>query len=279
MGKPQMSGPRPRRYLALTGVAVIAVLLVAVLGTTMLLNRTPSPRSVPSPQLFIWSHHAEYDSKTPQEAFAANVQLTPCIDDTSSKTGRGASPETATVTWLDAGRDYGLAYVTVTCLHQLRPYKLWLFALGRDDQHHWALQTGYIISNRNADSPSTSTPPSDVNVPSWLPLPSDTYVGIRVPGPEGLNPPASVVAWYSASRTFVLGHIADPASRPADATSVHVNGLAGWVTEENDIVIVTVSQVDGSTSFFAGTGSASQVEDLAARAFSHMDDVLPPLTH
>lgn len=280
VGKPQASTRRPRRYLALTGVAAMAVLLVAVLGTVIVLNQTPLRKSLLAPTLDTWSHHAAYDSKTPQEAFAANVQLTPCVNDTSSETGYGAPPQTTTVTWLDAGRDYGLALINVTCPHQPQPYKLWLFSLGRDDQRRWALQPGHIVGNRSADSPSTSIPPSEVDVPSWLLLPSDTYVGIRVPGPSGLNPPASVAAWYSLShnvRTFVFGHVADPATRPVDATSVQVNGQAGWVAEQNGIVIVTLPLADGSTAFFAGTGTSSQVEDLAATAFAHMDDALPPL--
>jgi hypothetical protein len=49
------------------------------------------------------------------------------------------------------------------------------------------------------------------------------------------------------------------------------------LTEENSVVIVTLPLADGSTSFFAGIGTASQVENLAATAFAHMDDVLPPL--
>lgn len=280
MGKPQVSRRRPRKFLALTGVATAAVLCIAALGTMIVLNQTPSPRSVPLPRLYIWSHDVAYDSRTPQEAFAANVQLTPCLDATSSETGRGAPPETATVTWLDAGRDYGLAFINITCPHQPQPYTLWLFSLGRDDQHHWDTQTGGVLGNRNANSPSTSTPVSDVQVPSWLPLPSDTYIGIRLPGPMGLRPPASVAAWYSLSRnvpTFVFGHVADPATRPLDAISVHVNGQAGWVSEQNGMVVVTLPLADGSTAFFAGTGAVSQVEDLAARAFSHMDDVLPSL--
>lgn len=278
--KPQASIRRPRRFLALTGVAAAAVLLVAVLGTMTLLNQTPSPRSVPLPRLYIWSHNAAYDSKTPQEAFAANMQLTPCVDATSSETGRGTPPESATVTWLDAGRDYGLAFINITCPHQPRPYTLWLSSLGRDDQRHWDTQTGYILTNWNSGSQSTSTSVSNVQVPSWLSLPSDTYIGIRVPGPVGLNPPASVAAWYSSSRnvrTFIFGHVADPATRPAGATSVQVNGQAGWVSEQNGIVIVTLPLTDGSTAFFVGTGTVSQVEELAARAFAHMDDVLPPL--
>jgi hypothetical protein len=267
---------RPRRYLVLSGISAMAVLFAAALGTMALLSQSPSSKVVAPPRIYTWSHQGAYDSKTPQEAFAANVRLTPCIS-APSQTGFGAPPQTANVTWLDAGRDYGLALINVTCPHQPQPYKVWLFSLGRDDQRHWGPQAGYIIGNKNADLPSASAPPSEVNVPSWLLLPSDGYSGIRVPGPAGLNPPASVVVWYSSSRTFVFGHVADPATRPVDATSVQVNGQAGWMTEQNGIVIVTSPLAGGSTVFFAGTGAASQVEKLASSAFAHMDGVLSPL--
>lgn len=284
--RPKSSSRRPLRFLALTGVAAAAVLIIAVLGTMTLLNQTPSPQGVPLPRLYIWSHHAAYDSRTPQEAFAANVQLTPCIYTTSSGMGRSAPPETATVTWLDAGRDYGLAFINITCPpHQPRPYAIWLFSLGRDSEGQWDPQAGYFGgslgpgSGESSPTTSSSTSVSDVPVPAWLRLPSDNYVGIRVPGPMGLHPPASVAAWCSSSRTFVFGHVADPATRPAAATSVQVNGQVGWMTEEHGIVIVTLPLADGSTAFFAGTGTAQQVEDLAATAFTHMDEVLPPLPH
>lgn len=278
MGKLRASSRRPRRYLVLSTFAAVAVLLVAAFGTVILLNRSAPPKSVAPPRIYTWSHYATYDSKTPQEAFAASVRLTPCISP-PSRTGYGAPPQTASVTWLDAGRDYGLALINVTCPHQLRPYSIWLFSLGRDGQRQWGPQAGYVIGNRDADSSSTSPQPSEVNVPSWLLLPSDSYTGIKVPGPAGLNPPASVVAWYSSSRTFVLGQVADPATRPVDATSVQVNGQPGWTTEQNGIVIVTAPLADSTTAFFAGTGSASQVEELASSAFAHMDDVLAPLPH
>ncbi len=280
--RPRASLPQPWRYLGL--VAAAAVLLVSVLGTVIVLNRAPSQRSIKPPSLWAWSHQSASDSKTPQEAFATDVQLTPCVG-TSSDTGNGAPPQTATTTWLDAGRDYGLALIDVTCPDQARPYAIWLFSLGRDDQQRWIPQTGYSVSTRNSGSqggtlvPSSSTAVSDVQEPSWLPLPPDSYIGLRLPGPTGLNPPASVAAWYSSSRTFVFGHIDDPATRPADATSIQMSGQIGWIAEENGMVIVTLPLTDGTTGFFAGTDTTSQVENLAALAFSHMDDVLPPLPH
>lgn len=77
----------------------------------------------------------------------------------------------------------------------------------------------------------------------------------------------------------MLGHVADPATKPADATSITVNGQAGWLTRQNGIITVTVPQADGVTAFFAGAGSTTQIEALAAIAFSHMDEVLAPLPH
>lgn len=269
--KPHASLRRTRRYLALIAVAVVTVILVAVLGTIIILNQTPSPKSLLSPSLWTWSQQGAYDSQTPQEALAANMHLTPCD---------GAPPQTATVTWLDAGRDYGFAFISVTCPHQPQPYATVYLALGRDDQLHWTVQAADTLGRRSGDSTSNSTSVSDVPVPAWLPLPSDTYRGDWVSWQRGSTPPASVAAWYSSSRTFrtfVFGHVADPATRPANATSVQVNRKAGWLTEENSVVIVTLPLADGSTSFFAGIGTASQVENLAATAFAHMDDVLPPL--
>lgn len=271
--KPHASPRRTQRYLALFAVAIVAVILVAVLGTIIILNQTPSPKSLLSPSLWTWSQQGAYDSQTPQEALAANIHLTPCD---------GAPPQTATVTWLDAGHDYGFAFISVICPHQPQPYATIYLALGRDDQHHWTIQAADTLGRRNAGVPSNSTSVSDVPVPAWLPLPSDTYSGDWVSWQRGSTPPASVAAWYTGSstfRTFVFGHVADPAMRPTDATSVQVNGETGWITDENGMVIVTLPLADGSTAFFAGTGTASQVEDLAARAFPHMDDVLPPLTH
>lgn len=267
--KPHVSPRRTRRYLALIAVAVVAVILVAVLGTITILNQTPSPKSLLSPSLWTWSQQGAYDSQTPQEALAANMHLTPCD---------GAPPQAATVTWLDAGHDYGFAFISVTCPHQPQPFATIYLALGRDDQHHWTIQAADTLGRHSENSTSVS----DVPVPAWLPLPSDTYSGDWVSWQRGSTPPASVAAWYSSSRTFrtfVFGHVADPATRPANATPVQVNRKAGWLMEENSVVIVTLPLADGSTSFFAGIGTASQVENLAATAFAHMDDVLPPLPH
>ncbi len=264
--------PQSRRILATALVA--SILLFAVVGTVIILRHPQATRGVPE-GLYTWLPQASYDSKTPQDAFAASMKLTPCD---------GAPARTVTVTWLDAGPNYGLALIRVTCLQQERPYAIWLSSLGRDAEQHWSPQAGIIVSNRNAGnvggSPAqaSSTPAHAVQTPSWLSLPPDVYSDGTLPGPKGLQPEASVVAWYSPSRTYVLGHVADQATKPSNAASVVVNGNSGWATEQNGVVIVTLPLADGTTVFFAGTGPVSQIEGFAARAFAHRDEVLTPLT-
>lgn len=140
----QLAARRRTRYLV---VAVATIMLVAVFGAVLALNRNNVRQIVPPPRLLTWNYEAAFESKTPQKAFAAAATLTPCND---------APAQMASETWLDAGPNYGLALINVTCPPSTQSYAIWLFSLGRDDQHHWVPQAGYTSSWPQ----SGSTPPS-----------------------------------------------------------------------------------------------------------------------
>lgn len=287
----QAPGDRPRRegrgaavrgrrgVTALGGIAGVLAAATAAVIAVALQRPAPAPTSgaVPPPPLYVFSRLALRDSMTPEEAFAAGVTLTPCQGPAGpGPAPQSAPPRTATVTWLDAGPNYGLALIRVTCPPQARSYPaVWLFSLGRDAQHHWIPQAGYIVSN-NPANPAPA--PSSGQVPPWLALPPDRYIPFGRPGSRGVNPAASVAAWYAPARTFVFGHVADPAARPEGATPVVVDGHAGWATDQDGIATVTVPLPDGTTAFFGGTGPVEQIESLVASALDHMDEVLAPVT-
>lgn len=268
-------GLRPRGRSALAIGAVAAVLLLGVVGTVIVMMQQPATRGIRPPSLYTWSAEAAYSSKTPQDAFAAAMKLTPC---------EGARASTATITWLATGRNYGLALIRATCMQREQPYAIWwLFSLGRGAEQHWSPQAGYVVSTRNAGnegSPGSTNSPavSAGQTPPWLSLPPDSYAKAIVPGPRGLQPEASVVAWHSPSRTFVFGHVADQAIEPATAMPVLVAEHSGWATEQNGVAIVTLPLSDGTMFFCAGTGSIAQVEGIASLAVVHMDELLTLLT-
>lgn len=84
-----------------------------------------------------------------------------------------------------------------------------------------------------------------------------------------------VRAWFSLTpRDYVLGLVKERATRPPEATWTTVDGLPGWVMEANGMVTTVVPRPDGAVAVFASTGSASEVEALAARALPRADDAL-----
>ncbi len=169
--------------------------------------------------------------------------------------------------------NYGLADIQVTCVPPAQPFHFMLLQLYHNDPNGGWRPMGGAMVGKNGNRSTDSPPP-----PSWLPLPDDTYVRYDVQHP-GLqeSPAASVVAWDGQTQLFVLGHVADRAVQPGDATAVNVDGQPGWMTSENGLVTVTEALPDGTARFFAGTASPARVQALAADAFAHSADVLQPL--
>jgi hypothetical protein len=90
-------------------------------------------------------------------------------------------------------------------------------------------------------------------------------------------PEVSVVDWDAQTRIFVFGHVADRAMKAVDATSIVIGNQTGWMTTENGLMTITVARTDGTTLFFSGTASQTDIQALATEAFTHADDALEPI--
>jgi hypothetical protein len=239
-----------------------ALILAAVALTT--LARQPQIASYPPPPLYHWSQAAASGSATAQEAFARGVTLTLCD---------GTLARTNTVTWVENGPNYGMALIYADCASGRMRRVFAIFTLGKTpDDHQWIPQAGLTA---NISASATLSPV--MLVPPWLPLPPGTYAGWPIK-PQGLNPPASVRDWYTHTLAFVVGYVADRAVYPAGAITIRVAGHNGWETERGGIVAIEVPLVNGTTFFFAGTGSPRPIEQLAALCYEHIAallDLLP----
>jgi len=191
----------------------------------------------------------------------------------------GAHPHTASVVWLFTSQEYGIVRIYVTCARQPRPYSVFLLEFEKEGGY-WIITRSDIVDNLDtASSPTASAPSSTSSIPAWLDLPPDTYSEVNFRGSfRDPLPRTRVIAWYSSSRTYALGHVANQVTRPADATTVRVNGDMGWATQANGYVTITIPLTDGTTVFFSGDGLLEQVEPLAASALAHIDTELQPLT-
>ncbi len=256
------------------GVVAPLALLTALCALVAACGGTPTASldNRPPPRLFFWSQQATLNSQTPQEAYAAAMDLTPCVGEPSATPGRGNPPVSTIVSWLISTRNYGLATIQVDCNPPGHSFHRWLFELFRDSTGAWSPQGGYIADNWSTNATVTVSPPK------WLNLPTDTYNYFDVMQP-GTNesPEVSVVNWDAQTRLFVFGHIADQAIRPDGATLVALNGASGWMTIENGLVSITTVRTDGSTLFFSGTATPAETQTLAESAFAHVNEALQPL--
>ena len=279
-----------RRYLARvagrrrppTWVAVVAaaVTLIGVIGSLFAIHggaqvsdgRPPSSRSFPPPTYMTWSPAAADGSVTPQQALARGLRMTPCLRDPGATLQRGAPPKTTAITWLFARPDYGIVNIQVTCQTQARPVYLWLLAMARDAAGRWGIESGSHFRNQNPLQTDKHA------VPVWLKLPSDSYDRENVLGPYSMSSGgqafAAVVAWLSQTRMYFLGHVSTSEPRPDGAIKLSVNGRAGWEVQQGGMVTVTLPLADGSTAFFSGTDSLSEIEALAPVALAHLNEEL-----
>jgi len=242
--------------LGLTGLIVggIATFFVQHPSPPVILGHPPSP--------FIWSSTPNY-SLTPQEAFVQAATLTPCQDEQPAPS--------RTVTWLATSPHYGVALITGDCGPKAGGAFTWLFTFGRDASQPWLPEAGRIATPGDGFGDGTRVTP-----PPWLALPADMYSYTAIE-PKGLHPRESTAAWYTPERSFVVGQFADLAQRPAAAPPVSLEGYSGWMVAENGLISIVIPRTDGTTFFFAGSGTSAQVEALASQALAHVDELLVPL--
>jgi hypothetical protein len=267
--------------IAAAGLAA-AVVLAFLFGVRPWLGTTPNTGPLlPPPVLLHWSSAAADGSTSAEQAFARGATLTPCELENPSisaaVSGKGVvAASTLDTIWLENGPNYGIALIQFACPVGTREHgqsKFWLVSLGKHPRWGWQPLAGeYTPRPASSGTPGPQLP--TVAVPAWLALPADTYTGYPVP-PCGQIPPVAWQDWYSAIRTFVAGHVADRALRPADAQPVTIDGTLGWMVQEHGIASVVVPLADGTTFFFAGSVTSTQVQSLAGQALAHLSALLP----
>ena len=276
------------RWRCWTAIALSVCCLLSVACA----ETSTNPRSSGPPQFFTWNYNASVGATTPQEAYALSAHYTPC----RMPGGETASPDQS-VTWLVSGPRVGLARLRATCRG----------AAHGDAVHHGVLEVvkgivqgrhdawEYYLVQQELPLPPPVSPPTPTSSPSAPSiadlLPADNYLAW---GPGRTSPPAgppspseptrvfyAVRGWMAlARRDYVLGLVADSGARPPDAMSTTVGGLPGWVTEANGMATVVTPRSYGAV-FFAGTGSAYEIEALAARVLPTAEEALggpPPPT-
>lgn len=267
----------------------IALSVCCCLLSVACAETSTNPRSGGPPQFFTWNYNASVGATTPQEAYALSAHFTPCI----MSSGMTASPDQS-VTWLLSGPRVGVAYVRATCrgaVHGDSVYRCILEVVkgtvqGRHDAWNFDLAQREWTFTPTADPPVPTSAPSAPSIAHLLP--ADSY---RDWGPARMSPvaaPSTFVPVFWAWRTwialtprdYVLGLVADRGARPPDAIPTTVDGLPGWVTEANGMATVVTPRSYGAV-FFAGTGSAPEIEALAARVLPTAEEALggpPPPT-
>lgn len=269
--------------IAAAGLAAV-VLLTFIFGVRLRVRTTPNTGLfLPPPLPLHWSSAAAEGSTSAEQAFARGATLTPCMLENASNSavtsGKVAVAASALDTiWLENGPNYGIALIQFTCPLGTREHgqsTFWVDSLGKRPNGEWLPLAGEYTP-RPASSGMPSTQSLSAAVPAWLALPGDNYEGHLV-GPCGQIPPVAWQAWYSATRTFVAGHVADRALMPADARLVTIAGKAGWMAQQYGMVSVVVPLADGTTFFFAGSVTSAQVEGLSAQALAHLSALLPAI--
>jgi hypothetical protein len=254
-----------RRWAAIT-LSVFVCLLSVACGET-----TPAASHPPPPSYFVWDYVASGAATTPQEAYARSAHLAPC----RMPNDRMTSSSDQSVTWLLSGPDVGVIYLRATChgaVHGDYLYR-YLLVLSKGIYHRW-----YI------DGPEESWPfpPTEYPTPmsnGLLPspaglLPGDFYFASGA-WRHDLGISAAGRNWVALTpRDYILGLVKESVIRPQDALTTTVDGLLGWVAEANGMATVVALRPHGVVFFFAGTGSASEIETLAARVLPKAEDAL-----
>lgn len=267
--------------IAAAGLAA-AVLLAFLFGVRPWMGTTPNTAPVVPPSLPLqWSSAAAEGSTSAEQAFARGATLRPCTLDNASTSpatsGNVAVAASALDTiWLENGPHYGIVLIQFACPAGTREHGesiVWINSLGKRPNGEWLPLAGeYTPRPASSGTPSPQSPVA--GVPAWLALPGDHYEG-RLVGPCGQVPAVAWQSWDSTTRTFVAGHVADRALLPAYARPVTIDGKAGWMTQQDGIASVVVPLADGTTFFFAGSLTSTQIQGLSAQALAHLSALLP----
>ena len=274
-----MNGLRPGRRISrrLAGVALLVTTLALLAGCAGPLPWVPANssssstiRSYPPPLPFIWNRVTPAPS-TPQQAYAAGMSVLNICGNQPP-----ANATTTTLTWLVAGPTYGVVLARATCsqdkddVHE--GIAILPIALDKSVQSRcpaWVLESGTFSRQLPA---GTDLGQSAYNIPSWLPLPTDSYE----PGQMGGGVvPSALFSLDSSTRLFITGRFAGSATRPDGAETVSIGGRSGWQVTDHDVVTVTIPLADGWTFFFAGTEDATTMQRLASSSLDHLDTLLP----
>jgi hypothetical protein len=271
------SRSRRRMFPRISGVALLVTTLALLVGCAVPLPWVPaysssssSIRSRPGPIPYNWTRVTP-PPPTPQQAFTAGIsQLRLCISST-------IPARSVTEIWLTAGPTYGVVLLLADCSNQPDDTRqgIAILPIALDHAGHptcsaWVLGNGGLITRQL---------PADANlgdmayvIPSWLPLPRDTYDPEQVGG--GMVPSA-LFSLESSTRLFITGRYAGSVTRPDGAETVSVGGRTGWQVTDHNITTVTISLADGWTFFFSGTADATTMQRLASASLSHLDSLLP----
>jgi hypothetical protein len=267
---------RWRRWAAIALSLCCCLLSVACAGTS-----TAGIQKMPAPDTFTWNTDASAGATTPQEAYTRSAHFTPCRRPTVSTTtsdndARMTTSPDQSVTWLVSGPSVGVVYLRATCRNAFHGNYLYRGILavakgtggGRPNSwYHGAIGEFH----KQLPFPPTEDPP-----PPFEPLPpsvadlfpADRYIDW---GPWHTGTPESTVSWAGRAwvsltpRDYVLALVKESVTRPPEATTTTIGGLTGLVTEGRGMVTVVAPRPDGAIVVFAGTGSASAIEALAAR--------------
>jgi hypothetical protein len=257
--------------MLLLTVALLAGCAVPLPWVPAYSSSSSSIHSYPPPISFQWQRVTPAPA-TPQQAYTMGMSVLNICGNQPP-----ANETTTTLTWLVTGPAYGVALARARCSRNgdgvREDIALLPLALDMRIQPRcpaWDIESSVITSLPDAQ---TILDGVAFQIPSWLPLPQDTYA--REPMGSGDIMPSSLLLLTSTTRIFVTGRYAGSATRPHDAERVGVAGRSGWQTRDIDIVTETVPLADGWTFFFAGTADAATMQRLASAALPHLETLLP----
>lgn len=239
---------------------LVACSLLLLLASCASTASHPDLRLPPSD--LVWDTSASTSSTNPLDAFARSARgILPCEGDTPGKD--------QSVAWIAATRDLGALFIRATCpTRYYASYTTIVNDTVPQTAPHWWVPEGGI----GTTFPISSTPTGILEPPlPWLDLPPDTYYGWSA---SWRNPDRVFTLRFSPTRSYVIGRVRQAALRLPQSVEIILEGQPAWMTVTNDIVSVVVPQRD-STFYFAGSGSADDVQKAAAQALAHENALLP----
>lgn len=158
------------------------------------------------------------------------------------------------------------------CADGRLPFIIGQIQRAADHCRDWDVQMAVFAQDR----PKNISADNQAEVPSWLPLPHDTYAPEN--SAAGDHPPFfSSKTWVSPKHIYSASRYQAPAPRPAKATTVTVNGTAGWSVSQDGMTVITVPLSGNQAFSFAGNGSVADVLPLAQATLANLGTVLPKL--